>query len=191
MIYGMSRWVGESLAARKYPVRVEYGPEQTGRVAPQSVIVIDRDRDGSETIAAAPGTKLNPKKVLGRHLPCRALVFACSTLDGARREEHEHECDRFVDALLASLDEWATRAKSAVEFKSARFAKTADGVEGVELQTWPGVVYLVQFAIGRGVYAREYTGAGRPESAVAAAGFPGTINVRRNGAEPPEVLEIG
>ncbi len=187
----MSQWVGASLAARKYPVRVEYGPESTVRVAPQSVIVIDRDRDASETIGAAHGVQRNVKKVLGRALPCRALVFACSTEEGARVQEHEHECDRYVDGLLSALEEWTTRAQTAVTYGGARFAKSGDGVEGVELQTWPGVVYLVTFAIGRGVYARDYTGAGQPEMPVAAAGLHGTINVRRNGAEPPEVVPIG
>lgn len=191
MIYGMTQWVADNLAARKFPIRVEYGPKQTLREPGHTVIVVDRDRGASETVTAAPGTRQNPKKVLARRLPCRALVFAASTVEGANVHDHEHECDRFVDGLLTSLDEWATRAAAEVAFTGARFATTADGVAAAELETWPGVVYLVTFTVGRGVVARDYTGAGQPEGAVAGAGMRGTINVRRNGAEPPEIVTIG
>lgn len=190
-LYRMARDLGEMLVARKFPIVVEYGPEQTTRAPYQNAIVIERDRDGSETISAAHGLNRNPKKVLGRFMPVRALVFACSTVGGARREDHEYECDRFVDGLMSSLEEWATRAKTVVTFTGASFAKPGQGIDAAELETWPGVVYVVSFAVGRGVYARDYTGAGQPEGTVAGAGMSGTINVRRNGAEPPEVVEIG
>jgi hypothetical protein len=186
----MAMDVGAALLARKFPIRVEYGPEQTTRVAPQSVIVIDRDRNGSEAIGAAHGTGRNPKKVLARYLPCRALVYACSTEAGARVNEHEHECDRFVDALLSELETWTEANRAEVKYAGARFAAASDGVD--DLETWPGVVYLVTFAIGRGVYAWDYTGAGQPEATLAGAGARGTIQVRRQGsAEPPEIVPIG
>lgn len=190
MIYRMARDLGDLLAARKFPIRVEYGPEQTQRVAPHTVIVIDRDRGASEAITAAHGTQRNPKKMLARYLPCRALVYACSTEAGARVNEHEHECDRFVDGLLAALEDWATAAKAEIKYTAARFAGTADGVD--DLETWPGVVYLLTFAIGRGVYARDYTGAGQPEATVAGAGAHGTIQIRRQGSQAdPEIVPIG
>lgn len=193
MIYALCRDVAALLADRKFPLPVEYGPERTVRAFPQSVIVIDRDRDASETISAAHGTGRNPKKVLARYLPCRALVWAASTEDGARVNEHEHECDRYVDGLLAALDDWATEAKAEINFTSARFAKPTDaGVElAAEIEAWPGVVYLVTFTVGRGVYARKYTGAGQPEGTVAGAGVHGTVNVYRQGNDTPEVISIG
>ena len=189
MIYRMAMDVGAALTARKFPIRVEYGPEQTQRVAPQTVIIIDRDRGASETIGAAHGTERNPKKVGARFLPCRALVYACSTLADARLNEHEHECDRFVDGLLSALYDWAKLEQTAVNVTGARFAAKADGVD--DLESWPGVVYLVTFTVGRGVYRMTYTGAGQPEGTVAGAGMRGTVQVRRDGAEPPEIVDIG
>jgi hypothetical protein len=181
--------VDAALKARHFPIETEYGPRPTGLVYPHTRIVIDRDRDATETIEAAHGTQRNAKKVLARYIPCRALIYACSTVEGARVNEHEHECDRYVDGLLSALHEWAKRENAEIQIKGARFATKADGVD--ELETWPGVVYLLTFAVGRGVYRRTYTGAGQPEGSVAAAGMRGTVQVRTDGAEPPEIVEIG
>ena len=187
MIYAMTRDVSALLTERKYPVRVEYGPEQTARVAPHSVIVIERDKQADETIEAAHGLNRNAKKVLARYLPCVAKIYACSTQEGARVNEHEHECDRFVDALLGALYRWAKEAQAEVKIKGARFLPDA---ESVDVATWPGVVYQLTFAVGRGVFVRDYTGAGAAE--LAPAGVRGRVEVRRTGsAEPPEIVEIG
>jgi hypothetical protein len=192
MIYRMCRDLGEMLTARQFPLAVEYGPERVTRAFPQSVIVIDRDRDASEEIGPAHGTQRNAKKVLARYLPCRALVWAASTEDGARANEHEHECDRYVDGLLSALDDWATEAKAEIKYGAARFAKPSDGIAEGEYEAWPGVVYLLQFSGGRGVYAFESTGAGQPEGTVAGAGVHGTVRVQRQGSSgDPEVITIG
>ncbi len=189
MIYRLTMDVRDLLAARKFPFAVEYGPERTTRVAPFNAIVIDRDRDANEAIGAAPALQRNPKKVLRRDIPCRALVYAFSSVDGARVCDHEHECDRYVDGLVSALDEWATAAKGEVTFTGARFATPADGVDS---EAWPGVVYAVTFTVGRGVYARDYTGAGQAEGSVAGAGMRGTVRVQRQGSDAdPEIIELG
>jgi hypothetical protein len=188
VIYRMAMDVGAALTARKFPLRVEYGPEQTARVAPHSAIVIDRDRTANETIGAAPGAQRNPQKVFARFMPCRALVYACSTVEGARVNEHEHECDRFVDGLMTALYDWAKLESTIINVTGARFATSADGVTP---ETWAGVVYLVTFTVARGVERRTYTGAGQPEGAPAGAGMRGEVRLRRDGAEPPEIVEIG
>lgn len=186
MIYNMARNIDEGLAARKFPTRVAYGPERMARDAFDPVIIIERDHEASETVIPAKGSQLNPRLKLTRNLAVAATVFARSALPGARIEDHVRECDQIVDAFLVELQDWGTAARAGeIPITEARYMKAS---ERNDIETWPGVAYLIKFRVPRGVRAVDYVGAGRPEQAI--AGLAGEIHVRRNAEDPPEVVPV-
>ena len=78
-LYGMSRDVAELLRAKKFPLRVHYGPERMHREGyPENVIVFERDREASDTLAAPRGVQRNPRKMRLRMLTGIATVYARS-----------------------------------------------------------------------------------------------------------------
>lgn len=172
MIYTLARDVGAKLLARKFPVRVAYGPERLQREGYDPVIVIERDRGGSDRIGPAVGVQRNARKRMVRMLAVRATIYAVSTLPGAMIHDHERDCERLIDALLVALDEWqAAERAGALEISEARYLAAADRND---VETWPGVVYVIRFFVRRAVYALTYEGDAKPEAAA-----PGFMNATR------------
>lgn len=164
MIYEMSRDIGARLEAAKFPVRVVYGPEQTAREIYDPVIVIERDRGGSDRITPPQGQQSNPRKYMTRWLAARATIYAKSSLDGATVWDHERECEKLVDGLLVALTEWQTAERAgAINVAEARYLAAS---ERNDVETWAGVVYVLRFSVPRAVFKLTYLGEARPTQAL-------------------------
>lgn len=162
MIYELARDVGLSLEARKFPVRVVYGPERTAREGYDPVIVIERDRAGSDSLEPAHGFQRNPRKVMTRMRAVRATIYAASPLPGAMIQDHERECEKLVDALLVAIHEWQTAERAGVlAVTEARYMSAS---ERNDVETWPGVVYVLRFRVPFAVQKLTYLGTPRPEA---------------------------
>lgn len=187
MIYTMAREVDERLRTRKYPVHIEYGPAPLERYGYASCITIERDSTTGDTLGPPPGTRQNPDVRAVRGVGVVAFVYVASTLPGARRNEHEYECDRIVDALVAELLMWGVEAKAgAFTFTEARYL-TAEERSGE--RTWPGVAYVLRFKVPRAVKVVDYTGQARPTGTP--GGVQNEVHVVRNASnDPPEVIEL-
>jgi hypothetical protein len=175
----LGKWLDTHLRGRKYPFRVRYAPERTERTKHDPVILIMRDTDTSEKIETAHGTQKNGRKYRTRRIPVKIKVYAKSSLDGARLEEHEELADYLVDALVTALEIWSTAERGGgIEFGEMAFLTpaevvTADGAP----EGWPGVVYLMRFTIGRGVVERDYLKQVRPTGTI--NGASSTVEVRQ------------
>lgn len=165
MIYRMSRDLEANLRARKYPVRVVYGPERfLGTRREPFGIRIERDRTSSEPVDTAHGFQRNPRKVMTRTMGVTAKLSATSPVPNARINEHEALCDQLVDAFLVSLVEWSTAAKAGdISVVEDRYLSDEE-IDKSEHAN--GVVYLVRFTIQRGVVRRDFDGSALPEFAI-------------------------
>lgn len=165
MIYRMSRDLESNLRARKYPVRVVYGPERfLGTRRDPFGIRIERDRTASEPVSTAHGFQRNPRKAMMRTLAVVAKLSATSPIPNARINEHEALCDQLVDAFLVSLQEWATAAKAGDVVVTEDRYLSDEEIDKSEHAN--GVVYLIRFTIQRGVVRRDFDGAALTEFAI-------------------------
>jgi hypothetical protein len=179
LIYRLSRDVEDMLRAKKFPVRVHYGPERLTRMANpgHGVIVFERDRDSGDGVRAIQGTQRNARASRIRDLGVVVTVFAQSSQPGARVNEHEALCDRYVDALIVALDDWfqgAKTGKAHAEFTESRMMR-GEELEA-EYQQWPGCVYRLRFDLPRGVRDWTYTAEDvRPRGDLPGASQPGAL----------------
>src|SRR4051812_22146307 len=113
MIYRMMGDFESTLRARKFPSQFVYGPERVTRTGFfDHVIVVERDTKAPDVVAPCKGWENNARKMRIRELCVKATVYAVSRVDGARREDHEGECEQIVDALLIAMAEWGTAARA-------------------------------------------------------------------------------
>lgn len=186
MIYNLARDLDTRLAARLFPVRVAYGPERCVREGYDPFVLLERDREASDKIGPPVGSQRNPRLITVRALAVVALIYARSTLPGARVEDHEHDCEQVVDALITELYAWGSEGRTGgIAFTEARYLAAADRND---VETWPGVVYRLKFSVPRGVRVLDYVGAGRPTGTPAGVG--GDVEIRRNADDPPEVVNL-
>ena len=164
MIYALTSNLADIFAARKFPTQFHYGPEPLERLGFFShTIVIQRDTPHGDLVGAPIGIRRNPRLVRVRSIGVVANIFAQSTLPGARINEHEHECDQVVDALIVALYEWGV-ASGAGEIQIGESRYLSSG-ERDDVEQWPGVVYLMRFMVPRAVLTRDYDGAAQPTGA--------------------------
>jgi hypothetical protein len=186
VIYRMAQDVAATLAARLFPVRVQYGPERVSRTEPSTssgVIIFSRDRSQSDVIRAYPASQRNPRAVRVRDLAVAVTVIARSPLKGARGCEHEHDCDQIVDGLIVALTEWSTEGKAgAIDFVEARYL-TPEEFSGAEVGA--GVAYRIRMRVPRAVLARNYEGAAQPTATL--DGVEMTVRARAWGTEYEDV----
>jgi hypothetical protein len=191
MIYGMARDLQDKLTARKFPTQIEYGPRRMAVEAwHDHLVIIERDRDATDSLAPANGLQTNPRRICNRGLAVKATIYARSALDDARVNEHEHECEQIVDALIVALQEWGTEARARLgdvtpTVSESRYLKLS---EFPEQETWPGVVYVLRFRVMRGVVVRDYEGSARPTGSAAFVG--NGIALRQNGTGTPEIVPL-
>jgi hypothetical protein len=175
----LGKWLDAHLRGRKYPFRVRYAPERTDRSSRDPVILIARDTMASEKIESAHGTQKNGRKMRTRRIPVVVKIFAKSSLDGARLEDHEELADYLVDAMITALEVWSTSEKGGgIEYVEMSFLTpdelvTSDG----KPEGWPGVVYLMRFTIGRGVIELDYLKQVLPTAPINGVGS--TVEVRQ------------
>lgn len=202
-LYPMSKDIQTLLAAKKFPLRVHYGPERMHREAyPENVVIIERDREADDTIGPPKGVQPNPRKVNARGLASVATIYARSARAGAHVGDHETLCEKFVDAVLAALSNWAKASRAVhIPITSARYLSAAErlqvarehapGVEAPKIEAWPGAVYRIKFLVPRALLDLDYAGEGLPTAEL--EGFasrtdvyaPGSDNVSGTGCGGP------
>jgi hypothetical protein len=187
----MLRDVQAKFTAQKFPTKFEYGPRRYAVEAWHDHLVIcERDRDAADQLATANGQQTNPRRYCNIALATKFTIYARCNLDDARINEHEHECEQIRDALIVALQEWGSEARARLgdvvpTISEMRYLKLA---EFPEAETWPGVVYLVRLRVQRGVIKLDYEGAARPTGA--ATSVTGTVNVRLNAGDSPDVVTL-
>lgn len=201
----MSKDVETALKARRYPVKVIYGPERLtrGPQAGQATIIFERARDTGDKVTFVKGAQgPNPKMVRARLLGVIVTVYASSGAAGAKTHEHEHACDQIVDALIVAIDEWFVEGRTGqlCEYSVSRMMNASE-FESDEMRAWPGCVYQLRFDLPRGVRALVYTppkdhapgtlpGEAQPTATIARFGG-GEARVHRDGlGEDPEIVPI-
>jgi hypothetical protein len=163
---------------------VYYGPEHTSHGDFTPIVVIERDHTRVDSVDAPLGAQRNPRKHAVRRLSVEVRVYARSTLGGAQLGDHERECEALVDAVITTLDEWVTEAKAGeVAYRDTRYLSSEDRAD---VETWPGVVYMLSLTIGRGVFKKDYDGSALPTGQP--GGLKSTTSVRYTGQQesPPE-----
>jgi hypothetical protein len=182
VIYRCARALGAKLTARGFPVPVKYGPERATPNGPVTSaatrVVVERDRGTSETFEPPKGQQVNPRKLATRTLGAKATIYARSNKPGAMVQEHEALCDQIVNALFVALYEWAAAEKlTAVKIVDAKYVAAS---ELNDLETWPGVIYVLRWGVPTGVFTLDYAGDARPEGE--ASGVSNTTQVFLTGA---------
>lgn len=162
MLYEMHHDLRGMLEALGFPTRWVYGPTPTDvQSYPDSLIVIERDRQASDTIRAVQGVQRNARKMRVRDLVAQIRIYARSTVPSAHIGNHERECEKIVDALIIALEEWGTAGRAGdIPIKEAKYLSAE---ERQDVEVWPGVVYSLKFAVPRSVQKRDYAGQARPE----------------------------
>lgn len=197
MIYELSRDLEAMLRARSYPYRVHYGPniaQQAQRQSHDPRIIVERARGQSDTVRAPQGNRPNARAKYVRELAAQITIYAKSSLPGARVSDHERECERIIDAVIVALYNWGAEGRAgAIGYTSAQYLTAADRDD---VESWPGVVYVLQISVPRGVseltYTREASGTpgeARPEAEVSAV--QNQTRVRMHPATEDDDPEIG
>lgn len=184
MIYRMVCDIAANLAARLYPVAVSYDSELVSLARHSSLrINVRRDTRGGDAIEPMIGFQRNPRGARVRLQGVEATIIARSEVSGARLNEHEHECDNLVDALISEIVAWGVQARAPVsEFPEARYL---DSDEYAGLDVGSGVAYRLRFRVSRAITARDYTGAG--QATVALPGQRNTTLVTLDGVNYEEI----
>lgn len=179
MIYTLSQDLEEGLRARKFPVAVVYGERVLREfVTAGMVITAARDTERGDSVGDPIGSRgNNPAQLRTRQLGVVLHLHVASPLAGARINEHEHDCDALVDAVITELLDWVTATRAGtIVFDEARYLSPEE-INGAEHST--GVVYRMRFRVPRGVTRRDYEGLGRPTATL--AGVVTATHVKREG----------
>lgn len=167
MIFAIREGVRTYLRDHLFPVDVTIGATNTdahGAARFRHRVVLDRDRQGGDTLREPIGSKGNPRRVMTRMVGYTATIYALAPTPGALPWEHENEVDKIADAVLIALRDWVvTEGAAVLEITSARML-TPDEMQGS--QTAPSAGYQMQFKIGRSVDRRDYDGAGETETII-------------------------
>jgi hypothetical protein len=195
-LYGMVRDCAASLKARQFPYHVHYGPERAERNGVDSVIVWGRDRLGHEPVTAARGTgphrrpgppaTAEPKRA-DRTIAAECRLYIRSSVAGAMVQDHEEECDYLADAVITEIIDWAeANGAGQVTFSECRYLLRDELVtDKGEPDQFPGVVYVIRYSFGRGVFRRNYRRQGASLGLI--AGVANTAEVRLKDGDSPEV----
>ena len=168
MLLAISYQLRTALTAAGVPYPVVYGPEQLGQtVMAKPHIVLERDRQSGDALRPPTTHRRNPRLDHVRAIGATLRVFARSTTAAPGPGDHEREADRIVDQCLVALRGIVSARRTMWELRSAKLL-TVEEAEAIGLETWPGVIYEVRFAVDRGVTALGWA------EAAAAAGAAGT-----------------
>jgi hypothetical protein len=141
-----------------------------------NLVVFRRDPKGGDQVNALVAQRTNPRSVRVRELGVEVVVFSASSLEGARINEHEHECDQVVDALIVAISEWGTEERAgSITIYESRYLDPSEG-DGV-FEAWPGVRYVLRFRVPRAVLTRNYIGAARPEATISNVALEARVSV--------------
>lgn len=165
MIYEIFKELSSELAARKVPLELVYGPESTTSTSlTRQRIVVQRDDSRPEQWRPAVGKRTNPPTIALRPMACVALVYAQSTVTGARVQDHERLCDTIVDKLVAALRTVILKRHSVWHEPIGKLL-SAEELDLRGMAVWPGKVYELTFDIDRGVTDTNWDSAAAPTGA--------------------------
>jgi hypothetical protein len=195
MLSEFSRDIQRFLTEQSYPVRATFGYEQAVAGAHRGHFVIfEHDTAGDTLGPPTTGAKRNPRLVRARYLGCVAEIYAKSSLPGARRADHERECEKIVDALVCAFYRWGAEGQVGdLPWKSGKYVDGKDAPDRPR-EKWPGVCYQISFALPRGVYDRTYVAEnnpGAPEPTGSAATVRNRTEARLEGGDPEAPPDIG
>ena len=169
MLAAITSELRTELQGRGVPYQVVYGPERVDQsVLARSHVVVQRDRQLGDSVDPAPAKHHNPHAIFVRWIGAMVTVYARSLESGATVAEHERIADMVADQIMLSLRVIVARRKSAMRFAGVPKLLSRDELEARELLTWPGVVYELRLAVGRGVRDAAYDGEGAVEKAAGA-----------------------
>ncbi len=158
MLPNITAQLRDALVLRKVPYPVRYGPlPQQPSATSESQIVVERDREAGDDVAATRTHKRNPKIVYARTIGAKVRIYARSSVAGADQGNHERLADQLVDHVLIALREIIVARGNHFEPGTSKLL-TAGQLAEEELQTWPGVVYELAFTFDRGVRDAEWAG---------------------------------
>ena len=161
MLYDAMQIVETELESRGCPMPIIYGPERSQDVSlVRSRIVFERPRESGDEVSPPRQMQKNPPRRAERGLACVCRVFAHSTLDGARVQDHEALADQTIDLVVVALQIAAARLSTTMRIGAGGFVDY-----DVETMTAPGVVYELEFTIQRGVFDRTWADEARAENA--------------------------
>lgn len=156
MLYEISRHVATEIAARSCPVPVIYGPEPAADLAlVRSRIVFERPRSAGDTVGPPRAQKHNPSRRAERGITGRVRIYAHSTADGARVQDHEEIAEHCADLVVVALQIACARELTTARITSSGYVAPA-ALEIPELRVWPGVVYELAIIVQRGVFDRTW-----------------------------------
>jgi len=169
MLYEISKEIAAELQLKKCPYAVVYGPERLPVSMTTPRIVIERDRQSPEQISAPKSRTVNPIMMLTRAIAGQIRVFAKSSVSGANVYNHERECDKAVDRVTVALHKVARRRCTEYRITRAKLLNTTE-LQYEGLESWPGVVYQINFEIDRGVLDTDWTGDGADTAEIGGTG---------------------
>lgn len=168
-IADLSDVVAQELAVRRFPYRVEYGPERAKRTGPGIApgVVFERDLDRGDLIAAPVATRqgaATPEAYLSRQIAGTFVVYAQSPKPGARARDHEAEVDAVCDAVISAIVRAGKLAGKPAAFGTERFLGAE---EFGESEQWHGAAKRVEFSVSVPIRDVDYRGRGPGTGAVA------------------------
>ncbi len=195
-IYEFSKDIQRFLTEQSYPVRVSFGYKQDANraAAHRGHFVVLEHSDAGDTLGPPVGAKRNARLVRARMIGAKAEVYAKSSLPSARREDHERECEKIVDALIAAFYRWGVEGQVGdLPWQGGRYVPGKDAPDSPR-EKWPGVCYEITFQIPRGVYDRTYVAeqnAGAAQPTGTATGVSNQTRTRLTGGDPDADPDIG
>lgn len=169
MLYTITQELKAALIAKGCPIPVLYGPERSGGMTGQR-IVLERDRANGDQFTGPRSQQRNPGLVDVRAIGAVLRVYAQSTVAGANVWDHERVADQAIDLITVALRRIVSARKTLWRVGAAKLV-SADELDLRGLQSWPGVVYEMRFAIDRGVYDYTWQGAALDEATMGEGGF--------------------
>lgn len=169
MIYDVAKIIATEIAARGCPLPVVYGPERMPSGA-ESRIVIERPRSLGDTTGPPRVTKNNPPRRAERKIVGKVRVYARSTVDGARVNEHEALADQAVDLVIVAFEIAVARLRLATATIGA-----GGFVDDPAAEAWAGVTYEFPITVQRSVFDRTWAGASKDTIALTGNAITGCI----------------
>jgi hypothetical protein len=181
VIYEITQELKAALEARGVPVPVEYGPEpKTSTAFSRTRIVVERDRQGGDSIPDHRSVHRNPRMHGVRAMGAVCRIYASSTVTGASVHDHERLADQLADKVQVALRQIVSTRRTLWRVLSAKLLSAAE-LGQLELETWHGVVYELRFQVDRGVLDTSWTddasvGAARPTGTLTGVDITDRIN---------------
>lgn len=169
MLFEISKEIAALFSAANCPYKIVYGPERSPSTIAQSRVVIEYDRQGSDTTKAPKGRFANPPMVSLRSVACTCRIFAKSSLAGAGIHNHEREANALADLFLVAIHKVVRSRCSEYRITRAKFL-SVDELKYTGLETWPGAVYEISFEVDRGVFDTTWTGEKSTEATIGGTG---------------------